>query len=123
MSEKRSGFLLLALGIIVMVFSLSYILMVFTGQREPVSVISIPAPKIDLSSFVPGSEMLPGMSQTEIEIIPTLQFNKMLNMVITLLMSGFIMSFGFKLASLGVMFIRPIKVDLKQETTRPPSAQ
>lgn len=114
MDTKRTGYFLTTLGIIIMLFALSYMLLVFTGQREPASVISIPAPKIDLSSLIPAGP-IPGMGQTELEIIPTLQFNKMLNMTISLLLSGFVMSFGFKIASLGVMFIRPIKVDLKQE--------
>lgn len=121
MTEKRSGYALLTAGIVVMLFALIYILLVFTGRRDPVSVLNVPAPKIDLGSLVaPGMSQMVGMPAAEIELIPTEELNKMLNMTISLFLAGFVMSFGFKIASLGIMFVRTIEVKLKEEKPLPP---
>lgn len=120
MTEKRSGYALLTAGIMVMLFALIYILLVFTGRREPVQVLNVPAPKIDLGSLVaPGMSQMVGMPSAEIEIIPTDELNTMLNMTISLFLAGFVMSFGFKIASLGIMFVRTIEVKLKEEKPLP----
>lgn len=123
MTEGQTGYALLITGFVIMIFCLVYILLVFTGQRDPFQVVSIPAPKIDFSSLM-GGPGLAGMNlgKTELEVIPTSEFNKIINMGISLLLSGFVMSFGFKIASLGVMLIRPIKINAKQEANPIPKA-
>lgn len=60
---------------------------------------------------IPG---LPKTSGTDIEVIPTKPFNDMLNLGIEFMLMSFVMSFGFKLADLGVKLVRPIKITAKE---------
>lgn len=121
MPEKTLGFVLIGLGVCIMVVALVYILLVFTGNRNPVQVFSIKAPTIDLGSMMapslPQGQSIP-LPKTEIEVIPTEAFNNIINMSLTFFLMGFILNFGFKIASLGVMLVRPITVPLKQ-TSQP----
>lgn len=110
----------------IMTVAFIYILLVFTGKREPVELFNIPAPKLDMGMFMPDTSSF-GTSitlpKTEMEIIPTDQFNKLLNLSVTFFLMGFVMTFGFKIASLGVMFLRPVKVSIKQDTSVPQQPQ
>lgn len=125
MPEKTLGYILLSLGIFTMIVAFVYMLLVFTGNREPAGVFAIDAPTIDL-----GSMLAPSLAQgqsvplpsSEIEVIPTESFNKILNMSLTFFLMGFVVTFGFRIASLGVMLVRPIKVPVKESQASPPAA-
>ncbi|MDP3941893.1 MAG: hypothetical protein Q8Q49_06320 [bacterium] len=115
MNEKVVGYVLLLSGIIVMFGALIEVLLVFTGKTDPLPVIAIQAPKLSLDAFIPKlpsnalSGSLPSSNQS-LELIPTKEFNKIINMSVTLFLMGFLLSFGYKIASLGVMMLRPISI-------------
>lgn len=121
MSEKTTGYMFLWSGIGIMIFSLVFIIFVFTGVIEPIGLFSIKAPTLESSSIVPTSPS-PFGSDTqdqEIELIPTDQFNKLINVSVTFFLMGFIMTFGAKIAHIGVLFLRPVQVSLKEQTHTP----
>jgi hypothetical protein len=64
---------------------------------------------LDLGDFVEGSV------NTKAQLISPEVLNTPLNYTFHILFMGFIASIGFKIASLGVMMVRPIKVNLKDE--------
>lgn len=110
MQEKNVGYILLGVGVITMFVAVGVVILTFTGNMAPVSVFNIKAPTIDTSSFVP--KLLGGGQK--IEIIPTTAFNKLLNLGIEFLLMTFILSFGFKLADLGVKLVRPLRSHVKE---------
>ncbi|MBP6913441.1 MAG: hypothetical protein KBC00_02420 [Candidatus Levybacteria bacterium] len=109
MQEKNIGYVLLGLGVISMFIAVGVVILTFTGNMSPVSVFNIAAPTLDTSSFVP--KLLGGGQK--IEIIPTTAFNKLLNLGVEFLLMTFILSFGFKLADLGVKLVRPVRAHVK----------
>lgn len=126
MSEKTIGYSLLGVGVFIMIVAFVYVLLVFTGNRNPVPLFNIPAPTLDMGMFLPDTSNLGNLTlpKTEMEIIPTDQFNKLLNLSVTFFLMGFVMTFGYKIASLGVMFLRPVKVTLREEKLpQPPIPQ
>jgi hypothetical protein len=120
MSEKVLGYILLGGGLFVMIVALVYVLLVFSGNRKPVQVFSIPAPTLDINSMItaglPEGQSL-RLPKNEIEVVPTEDFNRILNMSLTFFLMGFVVTFGFKIASLGVMLVRPIKVNVKEASS------
>lgn len=113
MAEKNTGYALLYFGIIVMVITAIVVTLTFVGILNPIPLFNIPAPSFNTGSLMPSIPGLPKAGGQEIQIIPTAGFNKLLNLGIELLLMGFILSFGFKLASLGVNLVRPIKITEK----------
>lgn len=127
MNERVTGYILLIAGLLIMFGALIQVLLVFTGRIDPLPVFSIEAPKLSLSAFMPqlptGSLPLPaGTKDQSFELLPTADFNKMINMSITVFLMGFVLSFGFKIASLGVMMLRPIVVKSAGKADVPPTA-
>lgn len=127
MNERITGYILLAAGILVMFGALIQVLLVFTGRIDPFPVFSIEAPKLSLSAFMPqlpaGSLPVPTTtSDQSLELLPTAEFNKMLNMSVAIFLMGFVLSFGFKIASLGVMMLRPIVVKASGKPETPQTA-
>lgn len=113
MSEKQIGYSLLAVGITIMSIALIIAIMLFTGYLKPFPLFNIPAPSINTGSMIPSIPGLPAAKGENIEILPTKAFNDLLNLGIQFLLMTFIMSFGFKLADLGIKLLRPIKIEAK----------
>lgn len=113
MTEKQTGNTLLIGGIIVMILAVGIIILLFTGRINPIPLLNIPAPTLNTGSLVPNVPGLPKAQGQDIVIIPTKDFNHMLNLGIQFLFMTFIMSFGFKLADLGTKLLRPIKIQEK----------
>lgn len=127
MNERVTGYILLIAGLIIMFGALIQVLLVFTGRIQPISTFSIESPKLSLSAFMPqlptGSLPLPaGTGDQSLELLPTADFNKMINMSVTIFLMGFVLSFGFKIASLGVMMLRPVVVKTAGKPEIPPTA-
>lgn len=114
MQERNFGFGLISTGLLVMVACVIIVIMTFTGNLSPIALFNIPAPSINTSSFMPSIPGLPKATGTDIQMIPTKPFNDMLNLGIEFMLMSFIMSFGFKLADLGVKLVRPIKIVAKE---------
>lgn len=101
MDEKVLGHVLLAIGIIIMVFALGHLFFVFTGRIPPV----------DLFNSKPISLPLPNGGTQELVSADYLDLSS--NLFIELLLMGFVASIGQKFASTGTSLIRPINVKLK----------
>ncbi|MFI5265679.1 MAG: hypothetical protein ACHQT7_02950 [Candidatus Levyibacteriota bacterium] len=114
MAERNFGFVLLSVGLLVMVACVIIIIMTFIGSLSPIALFNIPAPSINTSAFMPSIPGLPKAAGTDIQMIPTKPFNDLLNLGIEFMLMSFIMSFGFKLADLGVKLVRPIKITAKE---------
>lgn len=112
MVEKIIGYTILAIGVIIIVFSAINIFLVFTGQSKPVNLFNFPAVSLDLGQ----SLGLPGGVKTKpTELVSAEVLNQTSNIFAQLLLMGFMASIGQKLASLGVSLVRPIVVKLKEE--------
>lgn len=109
MSEKNIGYLLLSIGILFMLVSLGIIILTVTGSMSTISVFNIPAPVINTASFMPQIPGLPKPEGSDITILPSAAFNKILNLGVEFMLMYFILSVGFKLSDLGVKLVRTIK--------------
>lgn len=113
MEEKKVGYSLLAGGIIVMIIAFVTVVLLFTGVISPVKLFTIPSPSFNTSNLIPSVPGLPAPKGEKIEILPTETFSTVLNLGVQFILMTFVMSFGFKLADLGVKLIRPIKIEAK----------
>lgn len=113
MTEKQTGYTLLGIGITIMCIAVIIVIMLFSGNLDPFPLFSVKAPSINTGAMIPSIPGLPAAKGENLEILPTKAFNNMLNLGIQFLLMTFIMSFGFKLADLGVKLLRPIKIEAK----------
>ncbi|OGM21789.1 hypothetical protein A2863_00695 [Candidatus Woesebacteria bacterium RIFCSPHIGHO2_01_FULL_38_9b] len=115
MSEKITGYLLVLLGIIIMAIASYSVYSVFTNKAKPVSFFKLPGVALDLGSFVSQEETaVPAGQSLKTELVSPEIINEPMNLLAHLLLMGFIVNAGYKLASLGVQFVRPIKVTIKE---------
>jgi len=118
MSEKVVGYILLAVGILIILVSAVSVVSVFTGQAKPVQLFNFPGISLDtsgaLKSALPeelrGSVKIP---ETKTEVISSEMINFPSNLFAHLFLMGFVAGVGQKLASLGVQLVRPIVVKLR----------
>ena len=97
--ERIVGYVLLALGIVVMVFAAIQIVMVFTNKANPIEFFT--------SEDVGGSSLpIPQLIDPEL-------LNNVLNMAVYFLIMNFLLGLGFKIANLGVQLVRPIKIEVR----------
>ncbi|KKR28940.1 hypothetical protein A2715_05860 [Candidatus Woesebacteria bacterium RIFCSPHIGHO2_01_FULL_39_32] len=121
MTEKVVGYIYIIAGTILMVLALVSVYMVFTKKMVPVNIFSLPGISIDLSSVAP--EVPKELQETQGEAASGLQtdlvapeiINAPLNLIAHIILMGFVLNVGFKIASLGVQLVRPIKVNLRGE--------
>ena len=121
MNEKILGYILLAVGLVTIIFAVVSVFNVFTAKVEPVDLFKLSGVSLDIGSLVGGdlpSEVIAQIQRTggstNGEIISPDLINKPLNIFAHLTLMGFLASVGFKVSSLGVMLVRPIKVKLKE---------
>lgn len=117
MSEKVTGYILLAIGLMVIAVSAINVYQVFTKKASPVEVFNFDGIALDATSLLP-TETLPTMPNSDtpkMELISKEMINQTSNLFIHLFLMGFVTSVGYKIASLGVMMLRPIVVPLKQK--------
>jgi hypothetical protein len=100
--EKIVGYVLLAIGVILIFFSIYQMMNVFTGASPPPSLFSFS------DIYFPGAE---GRNTL---MISGKELNKLAAMAFWYLLMFFIMWAGGKIASLGVNLIREIKVEVKE---------
>lgn len=113
MTEKQTGYILLVIGVVAMLFAAAIMILTFTGKMHAISLFNIPAPSINTGSFMPSIPGLPTPAGQNIQVIPTAAFNNILNLGVEYLLMLFILNFGFKLGDLGVKLLRPIKITEK----------
>jgi len=120
-NEKILGYLLLAIGLVVIIYAGYSVSSVFSGKTKPFNLFNLEGISIDLKGFIGGGTPTESGQQLEnddgtqkSEIISSELVNEPLNVTFYLLFMGFVASIGFKVASLGVMLVRPIKVKMKE---------
>ena len=121
MTEKIIGYLLIAGGILVMIFSSFDVYLIFTKQKEPIKLFSFKGVGIDTGKLLPA-DLPPELSkqlqtnqlgQNQVELISPDILNDTSNIFAHIILMGFILNLGYKLASLGTKLVRPIQVKLK----------
>ena len=115
MSEKVVGYILLTAGIIIIILSSLSVYYVFKEKAKPFDIFKLPGISIDLSNLAAGE--IPGNASADLktELVDAEIINKPMNLVAHVLLMGFMVNVGFKIATLGVQMVRPIKVNLKEE--------
>lgn len=126
MSEKAIGYSLLALGILIMIFSVLQVILVFTGKIKPIQIFTPPQTtqtKLDLRSPAELSSALSnGLPVNLDSIFPKETIAQSINLSAHFFLMSFIMMFGGRLATLGVQPVRPVYVKMKgidMDATRP----
>ena len=107
--ERIVGYVLLALGIVVMVFAAIQIVMVFTNKANPIEFFtseSIIMQQVESEDIGGGSLSIPQLIDPEL-------LNNVLNMAVYFLIMNFLLGLGFKIANLGVQLVRPIKIEVR----------
>lgn len=121
MSEKVVGYSLLAIGIVIILFSALSVYMVFTKRVMPIDLFSFPG----ISVEVPRENTDATTQSTQkTELISPAMLNESSNLFAHLMLMGFMASIGSKIAAIGVSMVRPIVVKLKakEETINHPSS-
>ena len=129
MNEKIIGYILLVCGIAIIVYSAINVTSVFTGNSQPIDLFKLSGISVDIKDMI-GKDLTPEQRkqlakseiQTQQEILKAELVNSPLNYISHIVFMTFIAGVGFRIAKLGVMLVRPIKVSLKsQESIHPPT--
>jgi len=114
MTEKIIGYILLAVGILAMLIPAINVFQVFTGGAKPIEIFHFPGVSMDLSSMItaniPNNPALKQIPSMKTEILPADMINQSANLFAHVFLMGFIINLGYRLASLGIQLLRPIKV-------------
>lgn len=117
MKDKIVGYILLLAGIIIIIFSAFNTYLVFTKKAEPIQLFSFNGLSIKPSQFMPVNLQI--SSESKVEVVSSEMINLSSNIFAHLMLMGFLATIGFKIASLGIMLIRPVVVNLKaKEVTK-----
>lgn len=127
MTERTTGYSLLILGIVIMIFATFQIISVFTGKANPIPLFQVEEvvdEKESSSSSNIFLDQLQNFSGQNINIdqLPRMQIidpavlNRILNLTVYYLIMQFLLGLGYKLASLGTQLVRPIQVQMKNRT-------
>ncbi|MDP2637449.1 MAG: hypothetical protein Q8P26_00105 [Candidatus Levybacteria bacterium] len=132
MGERVTGYSFLVTGIVIMLIALIQVFLVFTNRMEPLQVFNISSENegssgsinstVNLDNYLSNPQNLldteglnnqgQSLSLPIPEIIPSEVLDKTLNLTTQFFLMTFLMGFGYKIASLGVGLVRPIKVKL-----------
>ena len=120
MTEKVIGYTLLAVGVLIIIFSAVNIFMVFTGRAQPVQLFHTSGISLDFGSLI-SAQLLAGarsnLPAQKTEILPAEQIDLISNLTVQVFLMGFLAGAGFKLASLGVQLLKPVVLKLKDDKT------
>ncbi len=121
MSEKITGYVLLFAGIMIILVAALNIYLPFSGRTMVPQIFHFSGISLDLSGLLGGAVPAQLMAQVnsngaKTELISADMINSTANLALVFFLMGFLLEVGFKIASLGVMLLRPVKVELKSET-------
>lgn len=127
MAEKTTGYILLTIGLLLMTFATIQIVLVFTGRAKPMEIFNYDSTADPTNSFDPQALMQQfqnpdGQTSTipssfpNVQLIDPKALNDILNLAVYFVIMQFLLSMGFKLASLGIQLLRPIVVQMKNRT-------
>ncbi|OGM29010.1 hypothetical protein A2801_04010 [Candidatus Woesebacteria bacterium RIFCSPHIGHO2_01_FULL_41_10] len=116
MSEKVIGYALLLSGLFVVIFAGISVYQVLTGKTEPAPLFSFGAVELSLDSIVApenrealkqlaGSDEIPKTELVSAELI-----NDTTNVFAHVILMGFLVSIGGRIAGIGTNLLRPIIV-------------
>ena len=118
MGEKGVGYFLLLAGIILIIGGGLGVYFVFSGRMQAFDVFSLPPITLDLSGLMQAegqsADTLP-QANLETELVKSDVLNQPLNLFAHILFMGFLVNIGFKISTLGVQMLRPIKVTIRGE--------
>ncbi len=122
MTEKIIGYLLLAAGVLVILISGLNAYSILTRKSQPAQFLSLPALSLDFNQIIAGA--LPPEARAQMskspgnptELFPAQATNFIINLTLHLLLLGFLVTIGYKLAALGVLLLRPVNVKLKPQS-------
>jgi hypothetical protein len=109
---KILGYILLFTGLALICYTAFNVFQVFTNQAAPFQLFTYDSLKVDLSKMVEGAPKNANLTQ---ELISSDMLNRPMNLGAHLILMGFLASIGYKIASIGTMLIRTIKVNLKEQ--------
>ena len=109
-AEKIIGYSMLGVGILLMIFASFQIILTFTGKARPIKIFES-APKENLQNDTNNLDMSNPDKLLE-QIIDPSVINQMLNLMVYYFIMQFLLGLGYKLASLGVQMIRPLKISI-----------
>lgn len=119
MTEKIVGYTLLAVGIIVLGFAGLNMIDLLTGRVRPIEFFQFQPVNVDLEGMLRGSlppeiaAVVAGKPTQPTELLSADLLNQPANFVVHLSIMGILAGIGQKVASLGIMLVRPIHVKLK----------
>lgn len=108
MSEKVTGYTLLIIGLIVIVFAAVSAYQVFTGTVQPLPVINASGIALDMASLAPGQK-------GSMELFSAKDLNLVSNLTVHYLLMTFLVTVGSKIAGLGIQLLRTIEVKVNQK--------
>ncbi len=107
-TEKVFGYFLFSIGLICIAFAFYSTYSVFTDAAKPPEIFQL---KSLAFSVNPGE----GKAQMEVAVSLDPEARKVANIFLYYIFMLFILAMGSKIASLGIQFIREIKVAMKKE--------
>lgn len=119
MTEKITGYILLAAGVMSIIFAALSVYSVFTKKSKPVQLFNFEGISLDVSQLAGQlpqelpDNLPPNVSLPKAELIPASVLNESSNIFAHVFLMGFIASAGQKIASLGTQLVRPINVKLR----------
>lgn len=113
MSEKVIGYILLAVGLIVILVASYQVFQIFTGNATALSVVQTTGINLDMSSFAPAGTIPAG---TKAQLLSASELDEFANLTLTYLLLTFLVSVGYKIASLGIQLVKTIEVKVNQKT-------
>lgn len=113
MDQKIIGYILVAIGLAVIIFSAFSVYNVFTKKARPIELfhfdsVSISATALmspDMAAKIPAGQEVP-----KIDILPADMINPTTNILAHLFLMGFMVSIGYRVSMLGVQILRPVVV-------------
>ena len=116
MTEKVVGYILLAVGIIIIAAVAFNVVGVFTGSKKPNSILKNEG-TITMDFSVPGGGETP-VASVPVEIKNYSQIIDIANLVLFIVFSGFFASVGYKIAMVGANLVRPVVVKTRNEALK-----
>jgi hypothetical protein len=110
--EKIIGYILLALGVVLIVFAIVQMFAVYGGGSSPPNLVTLS--DLSLSSDQAGAS---------VTLLKGEQLSQLPNLFFWFMLMSFLMFAGGKIASLGVTMIKDVKVEISERMSMSSSSQ
>ena len=110
MTNKLIGYVLIAVGILLILISALHIFNIFSKNTRPVEVFSFSGIEfpIDKITGIKSQSNNPPM----LELLSQDKLNDPLNLFANIIIMGFFSTIGYKIAGIGAMLVRPVKINM-----------